>query len=94
MPHVTEPKPRKLRKNAKHRPHAPRRLTELGAMKVLDPIGWERTIRATLKKYENNISRTAEEFGLSLRQMFRILSDPRFDDVERVNPGPPRGARE
>ena len=63
-------------------------------LKIVDPVKWEIEIRRALKKCGNNISFAAIELGMSTRQMFRILQDPRFDDVERVQPGPERRPRE
>ena len=69
------------------RPKHPRRLSQLGAMRILDEVKWERTIREAISDADGIIPDAAEALGLSTRQLYRLLTDSRFSDVDRAPPG-------
>ena len=71
------------------RPLAPRRLTPLGALRVLHPEQWAKKVRAAMKASDGRIPEAAESLGVSMRTLFRWLSDdPLLADVVRAPPGP------
>jgi DNA-binding NtrC family response regulator len=74
-------------RTAKHRPKNPRRDSPLGALRILDPDKWERTIRKAMKDAKGRIPDAAETLGIGVRQLFRLLTDPRLSNVERAPPG-------
>lgn len=72
---------------SKHRPKAPRRISPLGALRILDPEKWERAVRKAMVDADGRIPDAAEALGVSLRQMYRWLADERFAGLERAPVG-------
>jgi DNA-binding NtrC family response regulator len=70
-------------------PIKPRRISQLGAMKVLKPEEWERQIREAMLATDGRIAEAAEVLGVSTRQLYRWLSEATFDDVSRAPQGRP-----
>ena len=73
-------------------PHVPR-ISPLGALRVLDPDRWAKTIRGAMKKADGRIEDAAVALGVSRRTLFRLLEDPAFSDVVRAPTGKHRGGR-
>lgn len=77
----------------KNRPKYPRKLSPLGALKVLDEAHgtneWETTIRAAMEKSGGSVPDAAGELDISTRRLFKILQDRRFKDVVRKPMGKP-----
>ena len=69
------------------RPHQPRGMTELGALRVVDSAKWARTVKRALKAHGGRTADAAEELGISVRQLFRWLGDPLLADVKRLPAG-------
>jgi DNA-binding NtrC family response regulator len=69
---------------AKHRPKNPRRDSPLGALRILDPDKWARTIRKAMRDADGRIPDAAETLGIGMRQLYRLLADPRLADVVRA----------
>jgi hypothetical protein len=67
-------------------------LTELGALRRVDPAEWERRIRAAMDRAGLRIDVAAEMLGISRRQLFRWLNDERLSDVPRLPTGPEPGS--
>jgi hypothetical protein len=76
------------------RPNNPSRLSELGALRVLDPDKWARRVRAEMRKAGGRVPDAASALGVSVRQLYRWLDAKDaagrklFDDVQRAGPGP------
>lgn len=61
-------------------------LRELGAKRVVDPDGWERSIRAAFKERGGQpptVEQAADRLGVSVRTLWRYLHDKRLRDVAR-----------
>lgn len=67
-------------------PRTPRRLSPLGALRVLDAEKWARTVRKAMRDADGRIPDAAEGLGVSIRQLFRWLGDPLLADVKRAPP--------
>lgn len=68
-------------------PKAPRRLSELGALRVVDAAKWAREIRQAMKRSDGRVPDAARELGVSPRTLFRWLAEDRLlKDVERAAP--------
>lgn len=64
-------------------------ITELGALRVVDPKKWESTIRRAMREAEGHTVTAAEILGVSRRQLQRWLAE--LPDVPRLPPHrPPR----
>ncbi len=61
-------------------------LTAIGATRVADPEGWEKQVRACMKRAKGRIPEAAAELGVSTRTLFRWLADPPLDDVAKAAP--------
>ena len=73
----------------KNAPHKPVRMSELGALRILDRVAWVAKVTEAMASTGGNVSQTAEVLGLSRRQMFRLIAEPDFNDVPRAGPGNP-----
>jgi hypothetical protein len=69
------------------KPDQPRRLSELGALRVLDPDKWVAKVRRAMRDAEGRIPDAAAALQISPRQLFRWLDDKRLGDVKRVSIG-------
>lgn len=66
-------------------PKAPRRLSELGALRVVDAEKWAKQVRQAMKRNEGRVPDAANELGVSTRTLFRWLAEDRLlKDVERA----------
>jgi transposase len=69
-------------------------LSELGALRVLDPEKWARKVRGAMRKSSGRVPDAAIELGVSVRQLYRWLGAKGedgvalFENVERAGPGP------
>ncbi len=63
------------------------KISETGALKILDPAKWEALVRREMKRADGRIPVAAEALGVSVRQLHRWLSE--LQGVERAPPGRP-----
>ena len=53
----------------------------LSALAVVDPPRWSAEIRGALVKHQGNVAKSADELGVSVRQLWRwIAKNPTFLD--------------
>lgn len=76
-------------------PNKPRNWSTLGSLRRVDPLAWEQKVRAAMDVSGADVRAAAKALEISPRQLFRILSEARFADVERLPVGNPniRGKR-
>jgi transcriptional regulator with PAS, ATPase and Fis domain len=68
-------------------PKAPRRLSELGALRVVDAERWAKQVRQAMNRNAGRVPDAANELGVSPRTLFRWLAEDRLlKDVERAAP--------
>jgi ActR/RegA family two-component response regulator len=60
-------------------------LSELGALRVVDPVAWETRIRRELASAGGHIATAAKSLGVSVRQLSRWLAE--LPNVPRGVPG-------
>jgi ActR/RegA family two-component response regulator len=78
---------------AKHnKPKNPRRITPLGALKIVDPGEWERQIRAAMNHNDGRVREAAADLGVHSRTLWRWLQEPAFRNLERAPTGRPEGS--
>jgi hypothetical protein len=68
-------------------PKNPRRLSPLGALRVVDADKWARAVRKAMREAQGRVPAAAEALGVSTRQLFRWLDDPRLQGIERAAQG-------
>lgn len=68
-------------------PKNPRRLSPLGALRVVDPEKWSRAVRKAMRDAQGRVPTAAESLGVSPRQLFRWLDDPLLHGIERAAQG-------
>lgn len=56
-------------------PNKPRRLSMLGALRVLDPDKWATKVKRALREADGHVGPAAEALEISRRQLFRWLAD-------------------
>lgn len=79
--------------SSKHAPKKPVRMSKLGALRYLNPEEWERTIRKAMESSDGRVPEAAENLGVSSKQLWRMLKDPRLADIERARTGNPWGEK-
>ncbi len=67
-------------------PQNPRRLSPLGALRLVDPEKWSREVRKAMRAAGGRVPDAAETLGVSKRTLFRWLDDPLLEDVQRAAP--------
>ncbi len=67
----------------------PGRLSDLALLRISDPKAWEKRIRAAMKECEGRVPDAAKALAVSPRQLWRVLNEPVFQDVERAGRGNP-----
>ena len=66
-------------------PNAPRRLSELGALRVVDAEKRAKQVRQAIKRNDGRVPDAVRELGVSTRTLFRWLAEDRLlKDVERA----------
>jgi len=68
-------------------PGSARALSGLGALSVFNPDAAEALVRSAMASADNRVPDAAESLGISARQLYRYLRDPKYADLERQ----PRG---
>jgi hypothetical protein len=66
-------------------PKSARRLSTLGALRVVDPEKWASTVRRAMRRASGRVPDAAAALDVSVRQLFRWLNDPLLADVERAS---------
>lgn len=61
--------------------------TVIGALKIADPKKWVSSIQAAMGKSQGRVPEAAHALGISPRQLWRWLEDPRLSNVERAPTG-------
>jgi len=69
--------------------YRPGNVSELTALRIVDPKAWEARIRAAMKAADGRTTEAAEALGISVRQLYRVLDEPLFRDVVRARRGRP-----
>lgn len=67
---------------------------DLKAMRRIQPELWESTIRRAMKHADGKPDIAASALGISRRQLFRLLQDPRLSDIPRAPPGRAPGTKQ
>lgn len=62
-------------------------ISNTGALKILDPVKWERNVKMAMKQAAGRIRDAAEILGVCERQLYRWLKEPQFANVERAGNG-------
>ena len=70
-------------------PHQAVRLTQLGALRIVDKKAWVATVERAMEAAGGYRGAAAEILGISVRQLIRWLSDPDLKDAKRAPPGKP-----
>jgi hypothetical protein len=65
-------------------PRNPRRLSPLGALRVVDPAKWAREVKKAMRAAGGRVPDAAEALDVSTRTLFRWLDDNLLEDVERA----------
>ena len=64
-------------------------ITELGAMRMLDPEGFAKRVRAAMVAEGGSIGPAAERLGVSRSRLSEYLRDPVFSSVKHAPVGRP-----
>lgn len=68
------------------------RLTNLGALKCVDPTAWKTKIKEAMALKNGHVSDAAKLLDVSERQLFRWLAEPVLSDIKRAPTGVVRSA--
>jgi hypothetical protein len=79
----------KRHRRSKHHPKNPRNISRLGAMALIDPLGWAEEIRRAMERAGGHVPDAAAYLDISGQRLYVILRDPRFASVERAKMGRP-----
>ncbi len=65
------------------------RLSQLGALRLIDPTQWKKKIRAAMNAANGRVGAAAEALEVSQRQLFRWLAEDELKDIKRAETGLP-----
>jgi len=62
-------------------------LTELGALRIVDPKAWAKRVLDALREADGNRTHAAAALGITHRQMMRWMQDPLLERAPEPKPG-------
>ena len=68
-------------------PRTPRRISRLGALRIVNPKRWAKTVRKAMREADGHIPDAAAALDVSVRQLFRWLEDPLLACAKRAPSG-------